>query len=103
MQRALMQFFKPANWFTVREALIERRATGPDRKRVRLPHTGPAPEEAIVARRCRANDVDHYHSIANPAKGEKRCERGTESIQQKGYRPSRKSATRYNSNTGLRP
>src|SRR5207248_6767888 len=23
MQRALMQFFKPANWFTVREALIE--------------------------------------------------------------------------------
>jgi hypothetical protein len=23
MQRALMQFFKPENWFTVREALIE--------------------------------------------------------------------------------
>src|SRR5713101_5167013 len=23
MQRALMQFFKPANWFTVREALIQ--------------------------------------------------------------------------------
>jgi hypothetical protein len=23
LQRALMQFFKPVNWFTVREALIE--------------------------------------------------------------------------------
>jgi hypothetical protein len=23
MQRALMQFFKPENWFTVREALIQ--------------------------------------------------------------------------------
>ena len=27
------------------------------------------PKEAIEARRRRANDADHYHSVANPAWG----------------------------------
>src|SRR5947209_461585 len=55
MQRALMQFFKPENWFTVREALIQA-------GRGDLIGSGcdcliPAnpPKEALEARRRRAN------------------------------------------------
>ena len=94
MQRALMQFFKPENWFTVREALIEA-------GRVDLIGNGcdcliPAnpPKEAIEARRRRANDPDHYHTVANPAKGEKPGERGAGPVKPTGYRPGRKSARR---------
>lgn len=93
MQRALMQFFKPENWFSVREALIQA-------GRQDLIGSGcdcliPAqpPKEAIEARRRRANDADHYHSVANPAKGEKPGERG---LPNQGYRPGRKSARRQN-------
>ena len=49
------------------------------------------PKEAIEARRRRANDGDHYHTVANPAKGENAGERG---LSNKGYRPGRKSQTR---------
>jgi hypothetical protein len=49
------------------------------------------PKEAIEARRRRANDTDHYHSIANPAMGEPTGERG---LSNRGYRPGRKSAMR---------
>jgi hypothetical protein len=92
MQRALMQFFKPANYFTVREALLEA-------GRADLIGNGcdaliPAqpPKEAIEARRARANQVgDHYHTVANPAKGEPAGERGAEPPRI-GYRPGRKSA-----------
>src|SRR5438046_7442562 len=91
MQRALMQFFKPENWFTVREALIKA-------GRQDLIGSGcdcliPAqpPKEAIEARRGRANDADHYHAVANPAKGEKPGERG---LPNQGYRPARGSARR---------
>jgi uncharacterized radical SAM protein YgiQ len=92
MQRALMQFFKPENWFTVREALIQA-------GRQDLIGNGcdcliPAnpPKEAIEARRRRANQAgDHYHSVANPARGEPAGERG---LPNKGYRPRRKSAQR---------
>jgi hypothetical protein len=96
MQRALMQFFKPENCFTVREALIDAgRAdligSGCDC----LIPTNP-PKEAIEARRRRANDPDHYHTVANPAKGEKPGERGLN----KGYRPGRKSAKKRKRNGG---
>jgi len=73
MQRALMQFFKPENYFEVREALMQ--ANRPDL-------IGgcdgliPAqpPKEAIEARRRLVNPVgDHYHTVANPAKGEARA------------------------------
>ena len=92
MQRAVMQFFKPENWFTVRDALIEA-------GRHDLIGNGcdcliPAnpPKEAIAARRRRANQAgDHYHSVANPAKGEPAGERG---LPNQGYRPGRKSAGR---------
>jgi hypothetical protein len=90
MQRALLQFFKPENWFTVREALIQA-------GRQDLIGSGcdcliPArpPKEAIEARRRRANDPDHYHTVANPAKGETPGERGLN----RGYRPGRKTQER---------
>jgi uncharacterized radical SAM protein YgiQ len=91
MQRALLQFFKPENYFEVREALIkaERQdliGNGCDC----LISTQP-PKEAVEARRRGANDPDHYHTVANSAKGEKPGERG---LQTKGYRPGRKTARR---------
>jgi uncharacterized radical SAM protein YgiQ len=97
MQRALMQFFKPANWFSVREALIEA-------GRQDLIGNGcdcliPAnpPKEALEKRRReaqRAVECDHYHTVANPAKGEKAGERGAGASKPTGYRPGRKSAKR---------
>src|SRR6266849_4767298 len=91
MQRALMQFFKPENWFTVREALIQ--AGRQDLIGAGCDCLIPAqpPKEAIETRRRRANDADHYHTVANPAKGEKPGERG---LPNKGYRPGRKTARR---------
>jgi uncharacterized radical SAM protein YgiQ len=103
MQRALMQFFKPENWFTVREALLQA-------GRQDLIGSGcdcliPAspPKEALEARRRQANraarggeaEGDHYHTPANPAKGELAGERGLPNAgQKKGYRPGRKSQQR---------
>ena len=102
MQRALMQVFKPENWFTVREALIQA-------GRADLIGSGcdcliPAqpPREALEARRRRANATargdtqdDHYHTPANPSKGEPPGERGLQQHgQKKGYRPGRKSQQR---------
>ena len=95
-----MQFFKPENWFTVREALIQA-------GRHDLIGSGcdcliPAqpPKEAIEARRRRANDPDHYHTVANPAKGEKAGERGARRVKPTGYRPGRKSQQRRKRNGG---
>jgi uncharacterized radical SAM protein YgiQ len=94
LQRALLQFFKPANYFQVREALLQA-------GRQDLIGSGcdcliPAhpPREAIEARRRGANEVargDHYHSVANPAKDEPVGERG---LPNQGYRPGRKTASR---------
>ena len=52
------------------------------------------PKEAIEARRRQANEAaegDHYHTVANPAKGEPAGERG---LPNQGYRPGRKTARR---------
>jgi uncharacterized radical SAM protein YgiQ len=94
LQRALLQFFKAENYFEVRQAVL---AAG----RSDLIGSGcdcliPAhpPKGAIEARRRRANEAtrgDHYHSVANPAKGEPPGERG---LPNHGYRPARKSARR---------
>jgi Domain of unknown function (DUF3362) len=89
MQRALMQLFKSESCFLVREALIQSErqdqiGSGCDRLIPAQP-----PKEAILARRLRATDADHYHSVANPAKGEKSGEGGAG-----GYRPGRNSARR---------
>jgi hypothetical protein len=94
MQRALMQFFKPENYFMVREALLQA-------GRADLIGNGcdcliPAHplREAIEARRQRTNEAargEHYHTVANPAKGEPVGERGLPNL---GYRPGRKTARR---------
>jgi uncharacterized radical SAM protein YgiQ len=91
LQRALMQFFKPENWFTVREALIQAGRQDLIGNGCDCLIPAQPPKEAIEARRRRANDADHSHSVANPAKGEKPGERG---LPNQGYRPGRKSARR---------
>ena len=93
MQRALMQFFKPENWFTVREALLEAgRADLIGGCEGLIPPQPP--KEALDARRKQANQAgDHYHTVANPAKGEPAGERGAGPAKT-GYRPGRKTAHR---------
>jgi uncharacterized radical SAM protein YgiQ len=94
LQRALLQFFKPENYFMVREALLK--AGRPDLIGSGCDCLIPSqpPRVAIEARRQRANEAavgDHYHSVANPARGEPAGERG---LPNQGYRPGRKSAQR---------
>jgi uncharacterized radical SAM protein YgiQ len=91
MQRALMQFFKAANYFEVREALLQAGRSDLIGNGCDCLIPAQPPKEAIEARRKRANDSDHYHTVANPAKGEKPGERG---LPNKGYRPGRKTARR---------
>ncbi len=95
LQRALMQFFKPENYFTVREALIKAgRADLIGGCEGLIPNEPP--KEALEARRRQANAAvrnDHYHSVANPAAGEAAGERGAEPPKT-GYRPDRKTAKR---------
>jgi hypothetical protein len=59
------------------------------------------PLKAAIQARRQANwamhsddDNDHYHSVANPAKGEKAGERGAGPVKLTGYRLGRKSQTR---------
>lgn len=96
-QRALMQFFKPENWFEVREALIQAKRTDLIGGCEGLIPPNP-PKEAVEAKRRRANAAlrnDHYHSVANPAAGEEPGERPTPPLARPtGYRPGRKSQLR---------
>jgi hypothetical protein len=91
MQRALMQFFKPENWFTVREALIEAGRGDLIGGGCDCLIAAQPPKEAIEARRRRANDADHSHTVASPSRGEKPGERG---LPNQGYRPGRKTSRR---------
>ena len=96
LQRALMQFFKPENYFEVREALIKANRADLIGGCEGLIPANP-PKEAIEAKRRQANEAlrgDHYHTVANPAKGEKPGERGAGPPKPTGYRPGRKSQTR---------
>ncbi|MFO0937586.1 MAG: DUF3362 domain-containing protein [Gemmataceae bacterium] len=99
MQRALMQFFKPENYFTVRDALIEAGRSDLIGGCDGLIPANP-PKEALEAldakRKAQARTSgDHYHSVANPAKGEPAGERG---LPNKGYRPGRKTQRRRSGN-----
>ncbi len=83
LQRALMQFFKPENYFAVREALIRagRRDLIGGCEGLIPAHP---PREAIEARRKRANSAlqaDHYHAVPPPDAAQK--------PQAVGYRPGR--------------
>ncbi|MFO0929038.1 MAG: DUF3362 domain-containing protein [Gemmataceae bacterium] len=92
-----MQFFKPENYFTVREALLQ--AGRGDLIGGGCDALIPAapPLEALNARREQANAGmrgDHYHAIANPGKGERSAERKAGGPKTKGYRPGRKTQKR---------
>jgi hypothetical protein len=92
LQRALTQFFKPENYFLVREALIQAGrqdliGSGCDC----LIPTQP-PRETIEARRRRANEA---------ARGEYRHQ--IPRSRSRGYRPNRKIARRQNKRVGPPP
>lgn len=97
LQRALMQFFKPENYFEVRDALAQ---AGRGDLIGGCDGLIPAqpPKEAIEARRKAANAAarhDHYHSVGNPAKGEAAGERPVPpKVGNKGYRPGRTTQVR---------
>ena len=80
-QRALMRFFKPENYFIMREALTRSGRTDLIGSGCDCLITAHPPKEALEARRKAANDPGHYHAVPKPA--EKRW-----------YRPGRKSARR---------
>ena len=98
LQRALMQFFKPDNWFEVREALLQ--ANRQDLIGNGCDALIPAnpPKEALDAKRTKANQAlrnDHSHSVANPARGEAAGERPVPpQVKNRGYRPGRTTQQR---------
>jgi len=85
LQRALLQFFKPQNWFTVREALMSAGRKDLIGEGCDCLIPADPPPAALRARRERANKDfnDHVHSKDMP-----RGKKGG------GYRPKRKSAKR---------
>src|SRR5438270_11660677 len=89
MQRALMQFFKPENYFTVREALIQAGRQDLIGSGCDCLIAANPPKEALKERRNRANEAmrgEYVHTIPNrPANLSK---------QRRGYRPGRKTARR---------
>src|SRR5262249_34854025 len=91
MQRALMQFFKPENWFTVREALIQAGRQDLIGNGCDCLIPAQPPKEAIEARRRRAKRRRPYPTVANPSKDEPAGERA---LPNKGYRPGRKTQKR---------
>jgi hypothetical protein len=98
MQRALMQFFKPENYLEVRDALLQANRGDLIGNGCDCLIPAKPPREALDARRKRANEAtrrDHYHSVANPGRGEKA---GGRSLPNHGYRPGRKAARHLNKN-----
>ncbi|MCE9530374.1 MAG: YgiQ family radical SAM protein [Planctomycetes bacterium] len=98
LQRALMQFFKPENWFEVRDALREAERNDLIGNGCDCLIPANPPKQAIEARRQRANAAarhDYTHSVANPGQGEPAGERETPPLAaNRGYRPHRKSQQR---------
>ncbi|MBA4064555.1 MAG: hypothetical protein C0501_12755 [Isosphaera sp.] len=80
LQRALMQFFKPENYFAVREALVKAGRGDLIGGCDGLIPSDP-PKDAIEARRRSANSPDHYHAVPKTAA-------------KTGYRPNRPTQTR---------
>jgi Domain of unknown function (DUF3362) len=92
IQRALLQFFKPENYFEVRKALEEAGRTDLIGSGCDALIPAQPPKEALRARMERTNDAvrgDYVHSIENIGK-------------KRGYRPGRKTAQRQ-PKTGRNP
>jgi uncharacterized radical SAM protein YgiQ len=84
LQRALLQFFKPENYFEVRQALVEAGRTDLIGSGCDALIPAQPPKEAMRTRMQRANQAmrgDHVHTVPNPARSQ-------------GYRPGRKGHTR---------
>jgi hypothetical protein len=85
IQRALMQFFKPENYFMVREALLKAGRADLIGSGCDCLIPSNPPKEALRARMEKANESlgegKYVHQIPNPKSGE-------------GHRPGRKSAKR---------
>jgi hypothetical protein len=98
LQRALMQFFKPENWFEVREALLQAGRSDLIGNGCDCLISAQPPKEAIDARRAKSNNAlrnDHYHSVGNPGQGEAAGERAQPPlVSNRGYRPHRKTQKR---------
>lgn len=91
MQRALLQFFKPENYFEVRSALLEAGREDLIGNSCDALIPANAPREALNSRQERANrhlSQDHYHAIP----------KRNEPDRAKGYRPKRTSAVRRDRN-----
>jgi hypothetical protein len=94
LQRALLQFFKPDNYFEDRKALEEAGRTDLIGGGCEALIPAQPPKEALRARRENANQAmrgDHVHTVANPTKDKPAGERG---LLNQGYRPGRKGAKR---------
>ncbi|GAB5404054.1 MAG: YgiQ family radical SAM protein [Aureliella sp.] len=92
MQRALMQFFKPENYFEVREALRETGRTDliGDGCDALIP--SQPPKEALIRRRQDANKRfrgEYVHKIGGQAKG-KKSKKQRRDASTTGYRPGRR-------------
>ena len=74
-QRALMQFFKPENYFEVRKALVEAKRTDLIGKGCDCLISDKPPREALDKRREDANKRfrgEYVHTIPNASKKKKR-------------------------------
>jgi uncharacterized radical SAM protein YgiQ len=84
LQRALLQFFKPENYFEVRKALEQAGRTDLIGSGCDCLISAQPPREALKTRRQKANDAvrgDYVHTVPNPART-------------RGYRPGRKTSHR---------
>jgi len=95
LQRALMQFFKPENYFEVRKALIEagRRDLIGQGCDALIPERPP--HEAVVQRRkdaTRRFRGEYVHTVPH-TEGKKRSKKESRHKAGSGYRPGRKGAT----------
>ena len=93
LQRALMQFFKPENYFEVRKALEQSGRQDLIGGGCDCLIPARAPKEAVESRRKDANRRfrgDYVHSAENKSGGKKGKRKESRSKPGKGYRPDRK-------------
>jgi len=86
LQRALLQFFKPENYFEVREALLSARRADLIGSGCDCLIGANPPPEALAARRAKADKDFHEHSHMKDKPGKK-----GPAAPKTGYRPQRSS------------